>query len=91
MWNSYHPLVHLANTRTGEDGELEECVVISIDTCKRTEDSVMYGVVYRLSHSGDWYRGVPYERMCFKDPATPMSRNVRMQKVLNTSCEYVLS
>lgn len=48
--------------------DLEECLVVSIDTPKRTHDCVINGVIYIPIHTGDRYRDVPCDRMCFKDP-----------------------
>jgi len=50
----------------------------------------MYGVVYPPTHTGDMYRDVPYEQMCFGDPATPMSPTVHMPKALNVTGEHVI-
>lgn len=66
--NSYRPLMSMASSRTGVDGDLEECLIVSIDISKRTHDSVMYGVIYKPTYTGDWYRDVPYKLMCFGDP-----------------------
>mmetsp|Transcript_23987 Transcript_23987/g.45571 ORF Transcript_23987/g.45571 Transcript_23987/m.45571 type:complete len:295 (-) Transcript_23987:992-1876(-) len=88
--NTYRPLMSMAGTSTCEDGELELFVVVSVDTSKRTHDCVMFGVVYLPSHTGDRYRDVPYELMCFEDPAAPMSQTVHMPKVLNVSGEHVI-
>lgn len=60
---SISPIVSMASTRSGEDGELKECPVISMDTSKRSHDSFVCGVVYNPTHIGDWYCDVPYEQM----------------------------
>lgn len=88
--NSYHPLVSMGNTRTDKDGELEERIVVSVDTSKRIHVDVTYGMVYRPSHYGDRYRDVPYGQVRFMDHAAPMSPTVRMPKLLNVSGEHVL-
>lgn len=53
---SYHALMSMASTRMGQEGALEVCIIVYVDTSERTPDSVMYGVAYRSSHSGNRYR-----------------------------------
>lgn len=49
--NSVHQLVSMASTRTGEDDELDECVVVSADTSARNHNSVGYCVKYNTTHT----------------------------------------
>lgn len=80
----------MAGTRTGVEGELEECVVVSLDTSERTHDGVVCGVVYLPSRSGDQYGYVRYEQICCMDLAAPMLPTVHMLNFLNVSVEHII-
>lgn len=67
----------MANTRS-EDGGLEECIVVSIDTSNRTLNGVMYGVVYKSTYDGDKYQDVLCDQVCFRDPRVPLSSTIHM-------------
>lgn len=77
--NLCHPLMSMANTYIGADDELEECIVGFVDSSRRTRDSVMYGLAYRPSHSGDQYRDVPYEQLVYGSCNTYVAHYARAQ------------
>lgn len=65
---------------TGENGALEECHIVSIDTFNGARDIVMCGVVYTPMHKGGNYRDVPSDQICFDHHAVPMSSTVHTPK-----------
>lgn len=79
--NQFHPYVAMTNSRTGEDGGLEDCLDISIHTSNR----VLYGVVYKSAHTCDRYRDVLFDQLCSGDPGEPMSSTVYVSEVRNVS------
>lgn len=87
--NSYHTYMSMARTRTDEDGELEECIIVSVDTSKCTHDNVMYSVIYRPSHFQDRYWSVPFDKTCFVDLGAHMLSTVHMPRVLNESGQHI--
>lgn len=88
--NSYHPLMSMTSTRTGEDDDPKECIFGIIDNSKRTQDRVMCDVFHKPWPSGHRHRDVPFAQMWLKDPGAPMSFTVHMPKALNLYIEHII-
>lgn len=85
--NLYHPLMSNASSRTGIDGDLEDCLAVIVDTSKRDHECFVHGLIYKLNHTSDRYRDALHELTCFGDLRNP---SVQMTAVLNVSGDHVI-
>lgn len=60
-------------------------MIVSTHTSKLTHDYVMYGEVYKPTHTGDRYRDVQFDIMCFGDHGIPVNFSVQMPAILSVS------